>query len=417
MDEETVRKEFIDFYKNKGHKFLKPSKIFIDDPTLFFVNAGMNQLKEKFLTLDPIEGVNRLVNYQHCVRAGGKHNDLEDVGGDSYHLTSFEMLGNWSLCDYWKEEAISWAFDFLIDVCHLNPEQLYVTYYEGNDDVEMDHESRDIWNKYLPIERIVPGNFNDNFWMMDNEGPCGRSTEIHYDLIGNRLATDKVNKNDPFVIEIWNIVFIEFEKKKDKFYKLVNRFVDAGLGFERLNMILQGKFTIYSTSIFRKLTGYCQALTGAEIYTDSYDVSNKIDYSYRIFADHMKTTILCLCQGVKFDSNKRGYILRKIFRRCLTHMYIYLCNKKVSPLMIHPLIQSLVFDICNYHSQKQFDLSYISKCLIDEEKLYLNTIKSAKNNYLKLLRKNNDIDQINYKLKDTFGVYDLIVNNIDSLVF
>lgn len=199
-----LRQKFINYFKNNNHKYAMPSPVVIDDPSLLFVNAGMNQFKKIFLGESPLDMNNaRPVNIQPCIRAGGKHNDLDDVGNDSWHLSLFEMAGNWSLNDYWKEDAIGYAINFLINECGLNLDNIYVTYFEGNDEILQDVESHNIWTKYVPENKIIKGSYKDNFWSMAEVGPCGVSTEIHYDLVGNRDASQLVNKDDPSVIEIW----------------------------------------------------------------------------------------------------------------------------------------------------------------------------------------------------------------------
>jgi alanyl-tRNA synthetase len=407
-----IRQKFLNYFRacSLKHKYAEQSPVFINDPSLLFVNAGMNQFKGIFLSEQEIKsGYERLMNSQICVRAGGKHNDLEEVGRDSYHLTSFEMLGNWSLNDYWKEDAIKLAFEFLINECKLNTNNIYVTYFEGNDTIPCDTESRDIWSKFVPSERIIKGSYKDNFWMMSEMGVCGACTEIHYDLVGDRSVPELVNQDDPNVIEIWNIVFMEYNKTKNAddaiiFNKLEKRFVDTGMGLERLATILQNKKTIYQTDAFRYIIGYANALTGADYFTDSY-VNNAKDTAYRIFADHIRTVVVCLLQDVSFDANKRGFVLRKIYRRMLTHIYVDLLGT-IKCTMNNPIIKQLIQDILNYFLFKSVsDEEIITKIwtkMIAEEEYFVMKIGSLDKRYAKLAKKMNYDNTVN-ELKTKYG--------------
>ncbi len=403
-----IRQDFINFFRQNGHKYMPPSKVFIDDPTLFFVNAGMNQLKDIFLgNRQPKEGFTMLANSQICIRAGGKHNDLDDCGFDSTHLTSFEMLGNWSIAEYQKEGAIDLAFRYLTENCNLSPERMYVTYFEGSDDIPPDNETRDIWKKYLPDDRIVPGNFKDNFWMMGDTGPCGACTEIHYDLDsyeGTRSVPELVNKDDPTVIEIWNNVFMEYNKDSTGYHKLDNFYVDTGMGLERLAMIMQDKNTVYQTDAFRYLIGYAQALTNSDFYEDVYDGS-KTNVAYRIFADHIRTVVVALFDGVKFGTNHREFVLRKIFRRLLTYMYLYLNNNKIEQRFTHPLVKSMISDIMIFHLKKKHDADAIWKSLITEEKLYIGRLRFVNRKVTNALKKANNNQELAFKrVYDSSGI-------------
>lgn len=333
------------------------------------------------------------MNSQICVRAGGKKCDLADVGLDSYHCSAFEMFGNWSLNDYWKEDAIKLAFEFLINDCKLNPNNIYITYFEGNDQIPTDTESRDIWSKFVSTERIIKGSYEDNFWSMGDSGPCGSCTEIHYDLIGDRSVPELVNQDDPNIIEIWNIVFMEYNKVKGAddniiFNKLEKHFVDIGMGLERLATILQNKKNIYQTDTFRYIIGYATALTGADYFTDSYNNNSK-DTAYRIFADHIRTVVICLLQGVSFDANKRGFVLRKIYRRMLTHIYVDLLGT-IKCTMNNPIIKQLIRDILNYFLFKSVsDEDIITKIwnkMIVEEEYFVMKMGSFDKRYAKLAK-------------------------------
>lgn len=319
-----LREDFIKYFRKNNHKFLKPSPVFNVDPSLLFVNAGMNQLKQEFLFGEVEEKrsdeFRRLCNSQICIRAGGKHNDLDDVGMDSYHLTSFEMLGNWSMNDYQKEEAIRLAYGYLTEHLKLDPSKIYVTYFEGDEKegIPADEETREIWKQYVPEQRIVKGNFKDNFWMMAETGPCGMPTEIHYDLSDEqRNVPELVNQDDPSLIEIWNLVFVQYSRFQEpesdseryKYEKLDRFYVDTGMGLERLCMVLQKKPTIYRTDVFHYLMGYGQAISNcSDPYSDCYDSSSPAynrDCAYRIFCDHFRTVVIAMFDGVEFDYTGR----------------------------------------------------------------------------------------------------------------
>jgi len=411
-----VREDFIRFFRDNKHKLLNPSKVFNNDRSLLFVNAGMNQLKEEFLKSIPLseekeEKYRRLCNSQICIRAGGKHNDLDDVGLDSYHLTSFEMLGNWSINSYQKEEAIRLAFTYLTEHLALDRSRLYVTYFQGDptENLEADEESHDIWLKYVPESHIVKGNFKDNFWMMAETGPCGVCTEIHYDLSESdingvaRVVPELVNQDDPTLIEIWNNVFIQYERTKVKSdnikevryqYKKLDRFfVDTGMGMERLCMVLQKKPTIYTTDVFHYLMGYAQAMSNCgKPYTDCYDPLSdnyNIDCAYRIFCDHFRTLIVALFDSVIFDGTGRGHVLRKIFRRLMTYYYLYLNDYTIEQTMNRPIILGIISDILNYHLKRVHDNVSIQKILIDEEIQFYGHLQNIKNNMITVLETND----------------------------
>jgi len=416
----ALRQQFINYFRENNHKFLKPSAVFIpDDPTLLFVNAGMNQLKNIFLGTETFnDAYTQLMNSQICIRAGGKHNDFDDVGHDSYHLTCFEMLGNWSLGAYDKKHAIDLAYKFLVNVCKLNPDQIYITYFMGDDLIPEDTETKEIWKEYVPESRIVKGSPKDNFWQMADDGPCGFCTEIHYDLIGNRSVPELVNMDDPNLIEIWNIVFIQYNKTSDGYIPLDKFFIDTGMGLERISMILQNVTSIYETDSFRYLIAYAQVLSNANFYTNSYDQSNMIDIAYRIFADHIRTSVISVYQGVEFDAHHRGFILRKIFRRLLTYYYVYLADGLVSQIMNQKEIGLIISRILNYFLIGKHDVDLIQKKFIAEEKLALDkwtSIHIKYNRYLKIF--NNDDTKATNKLKNTDGIDIELIKNINKLKF
>ncbi|KAK6505381.1 Alanine--tRNA ligase [Arthrobotrys musiformis] len=322
-----VRQTFIDYFKSKGHVFYKSSPcVPHDDKTLLFANAGMNQFKPIFLgTVDESSDFGKLkraCNTQKCIRAGGKHNDLEDVGSDSYHHTFFEMLGNWSFGDYFKEDAIKFSWELLTKVYGLDPTRLYVTYFEGDSasGLEPDLETKALWRKMgVPDDHILPGNVKDNFWEMGDQGPCGPCTEVHYDRIGGgRNAAKLVNQDDPNVLEIWNNVFIQFNRGEDKSLKpLPHKHVDTGMGFERLVSILQNKSSNYDTDIFRTLFSKIQEVANIRPYTGKFGAedTDSIDKTYRVVADHLRTLSFGIADGGRPDNDGRGYVLRRIVRR------------------------------------------------------------------------------------------------------
>ncbi|KAK6330229.1 Alanine--tRNA ligase [Orbilia blumenaviensis] len=321
-----VRQTFIDYFKSKGHVFYKSSPcVPLDDKTLLFANAGMNQFKPIFLgTVDDKSDFGKLkraCNTQKCIRAGGKHNDLEDVGSDSYHHTFFEMLGNWSFGDYFKEDAVKMSWELLTKVYGLDPDRLYVTYFEGDPayGLEPDLETKELWRKCgVPDDHILPGNVKDNFWEMGDQGPCGPCTEIHFDRIGGRNAAKLVNKDDPNVLEIWNNVFIQFNRSEDKSLKsLPHKHVDTGMGFERLVSILQEKSSNYDTDVFKPLFSKIQEVANIRPYSGKFgsEDADSIDKTYRVVADHLRTLSFGIADGGRPDSDGRGYVLRRIVRR------------------------------------------------------------------------------------------------------
>ncbi|KAK6464609.1 alanine--tRNA ligase [Scheffersomyces coipomensis] len=331
-----VRTTFLDYFiKQKNHTFVPSSSVIPhNDPTLLFANAGMNQYKPIFLgTVDPasdIATMKRAVNSQKCIRAGGKHNDLEDVGRDSYHHTFFEMLGNWSFGDYFKKEAIEWSWELLTKVYGLNKDRLYVTYFGGDEKqgLAADLEAKQFWlDVGVDEDHILPGDVHDNFWEMGDQGPCGPCSEIHYDRIGGRNASHLVNMDDPNVLEIWNNVFMQFNREPDSSLRsLPSKHIDTGMGFERLVSILQDKSSNYDTDVFTPIFEKISEITGVRPYAGRFGDEDKdgIDTAYRVIADHVRTLTFAICDGGVPNNEGRGYVLRRILRRGARYVRKYM---------------------------------------------------------------------------------------------
>ncbi|KKY25989.1 putative alanyl-trna synthetase [Phaeomoniella chlamydospora] len=372
-----VRSTFLDYFKENGHTFVPSSSVVpLSDPTLLFTNAGMNQYKSIFLgTVDPnsdFAHLKRAVNSQKCIRAGGKHNDLDDVGKDSYHHTFFEMLGNWSFGDYFKKDAITYSWELLTKVYGLQPDRLYVTYFEGAEanGLEPDVEAKELWKSVgVPDDHILPGNMKDNFWEMGDQGPCGPCSEVHYDRIGGRNASALVNQDDPNVLEIWNNVFIQYNREPDKSLRpLPNKHVDTGMGFERLVSVLQDKLSNYDTDVFTPLFKRIQEVTGARPYSGKFgeEDTDGIDTAYRVVADHVRTLTFAISDGAAPNNEGRGYVVRRVLRRGARYARKYL-NVEIGSFFskIVPTLVEQMGDMFPEIKKKETDVMEI----LDEEEL------------------------------------------------
>lgn len=381
-----IRQKFIDFFKEHQHTYVHSSAtIPLDDPTLLFANAGMNQFKPIFLnTLDPshpMAKLTRAANTQKCIRAGGKHNDLDDVGKDVYHHTFFEMLGSWSFGDYFKELACKLALDLLTNEFGIPIERLYVTYFGGNEaaGLEPDLECKQIWQDLgLAESKILPGSMKDNFWEMGDTGPCGPCSEIHYDRIGDRDASHLVNQDDPNVLEIWNLVFIQFNREADGTLKpLPKKNIDTGLGLERLVSVLQNKMSNYDTDLFIPYFEAIQKGTGARPYTGKVGAEDVdgIDMAYRVLADHARTITVALADGGRPDNTGRGYVLRRILRRAVRYSHEKLSAPKG---FFASLVDVVVQSLGDAFPELKKD-PYMVKDIINEEEVqFLKTLSRGR---------------------------------------
>ncbi len=378
-----IRQTFIEYFARKhAHTFVPSSpSVPHDDPTLLFTNAGMNQFKPIFLgKADPhseMAKLKRAVNSQKCIRAGGKHNDLEDVGKDTYHHTFFEMLGNWSFGDYFKKEAVEWSWDLLTQVYKIPADRLYATYFGGNLDqgLEPDEETKQLWLKFLPPGRVLPGNMKDNFWEMGDTGPCGPCTEIHVDRIGGRDAAKLVNSGDPDVIEIWNNVFIQFNREDGgKLRSLPAKHVDTGMGFERLVSVLQNKRSNYDTDVFMPLFGAIQKATGFHRgYAGKLGVADEgnVDTAYRVIADHIRTLTIAITDGALPSNVGRGYVLRRILRRAVRYGRQML---NARPGFFHQLVPAVVENMGSFFGELKKNPQHVIDVIKEEEESFGRTL-------------------------------------------
>ena len=379
MTANEIRDSYKKYFESKGHAIVASAPMVIkDDPTLMFTNAGMNQWKDIILgTRDPEP--RRRADSQKCLRVSGKHNDLEEVGHDTYHHTMFEMLGNWSFGDYFKEGAIDMAWEYLVDVLGLNPADLYVTVFEGSpeENIPRDDEAASYWAKHVPADHIINGNKHDNFWEMGDTGPCGPCSEIHVD---SRTPEEKakipgrelVNKDDPQVIEIWNLVFMQFNRKADgSLEKLSMNVIDTGMGFERLVRMLQGKHSNYDTDIFQPFIKEMERLTGKKYDGGEKTLENNVDVAMRVIADHIRAVAFSIADGQLPSNAKAGYVIRRILRRAVRFAYTFLDQKEA---FIYKLIPTLIAEMGEAYPELPAQRELITRVIKEEEDSFLRTL-------------------------------------------
>ena len=407
MTSKEIRQKFLDFFNQKQHRIVESAPMVVkDDPTLMFTNAGMNQFKDIFLGNRAAKNL-RVADTQKCLRVSGKHNDLEEVGVDTYHHTMFEMLGNWSFGDYFKTEAIEWAWELLVDIYGLDPERLYATVFEGDaaDKLEADTEAEDLWKKFLPSDRILRANKKDNFWEMGDQGPCGPCSEIHVDLRSDeerkaKPGRDLVNADHPQVVEIWNLVFIQFNRKSNgSLENLPSQHVDTGMGFERLCMALQGKTSNYDTDVFSPLIAKISDLSGIR-YTAS---DNQTDVAIRVISDHIRAVSFAISDGQIPSNSGAGYVIKRILRRAIRYGYSFLDFKEGFMYKLVPILANQMGDAFP-ELKKQQEL--ITRVIQEEESSFLRTLDKG------IDRFNNHVDSLKgktidggfaFELYDTFG--------------
>lgn len=378
MTSKEIRANFLDFFKEKSHKIVPSAPMVIkDDPTLMFTNAGMNQFKEFFLGNSAIKNP-RIADTQKCLRVSGKHNDLEEVGKDTYHHTMFEMLGNWSFGDYFKEEAINWAWEFLTKVCKIDKNSLYVSVFEGSSDsdkLEMDMEAFNLWKSIVPEDRIIKGDKKDNFWEMGEQGPCGPSSEIHVDI---RSKEEKVkvngatlvNKDHPQVVEIWNLVFIQYNRRANgELEPLPEKHVDTGMGFERLCMVLQGVQSNYDTDVFSPIIREIETITNAK-----YGKDESTDIAIRVIADHIRAVAFSIADGQLPSNTGAGYVIRRILRRAVRYGFTFLDTN--SPFMFR-LVSALVASMGGAFPELKEQRNLIENVIREEEYSFLKTLEQG----------------------------------------
>jgi alanyl-tRNA synthetase len=407
MKSSQIRRVFLDFFKGKNHKIVDSAPIVIkNDPTLMFTNAGMNQFKDVFLGNEDTKSA-RIANTQKCLRVSGKHNDLEEVGVDTYHHTMFEMLGNWSFGAYYKKEAIEWAWELLTEVFGVEKDRMYVTVFEGDkkDGLEFDQEAYDYWKNLVEEDRILKGNKKDNFWEMGDVGPCGPCSEIHVDIRSDeerklKLGSELVNMDHPQVVEIWNLVFMELSRKADgNLIPLKEKHIDTGMGFERLAMVLQGKQSNYDTDVFTPLISFLEKETGVKYgRTDS-----KQDVAFRVLADHVRAVSFAIADGQMPSNTGAGYVIRRILRRAVRYAYSFLDRRE--PILAL-LAGELEQQVGEFFPELTHNRTLISQVIREEEESFLRTLAKGIDRISEIIQKTEgkEIDgETVFELYDTFG--------------
>ena len=396
-----IRESFKQFFASKEHQIVPSAPMVVKgDPTLMFTNAGMNQFKDIILGNVPRK-YPRVADSQKCLRVSGKHNDLEEVGHDTYHHTMFEMLGNWSFGDYFKKEAINWAWEYLVEVLKLNPERLYATVFEGSpaEGLDRDNEAAGYWEQYLPKDHILNGNKHDNFWEMGDTGPCGPCSEIHIDLRSDEeraavSGADMVNKDHPQVIEIWNLVFMQFNRKADgSLEPLPAKVIDTGMGFERLCMALQGKTSNYDTDVFQPIIKVIAGMAGTTYGTDKQQ-----DIAVRVIADHIRTIAFAITDGQLPSNAKAGYVIRRILRRAVRYGYTFLDRKEA---FMYKLLPVLIETMGDAYPELIAQKTLIEKVIKEEEESFLRTLETG----IRLLDK---------KMEETKAAGKTVLNGVDA---
>ncbi len=409
MTSSEIREAFLHFFDSKKHKIVASAPMVIkNDPTLMFTNAGMNQFKDIFLGNTKAEAT-RVTDSQKCLRVSGKHNDLEAVGHDTYHHTMFEMLGNWSFGDYFKEDAINWAWEFLVDVLKLSPDRLYASVFEGSadDNLTLDNEAKKLWESHLSNEQILNGSKKDNFWEMGETGPCGPCSEVHIDLRPEAerakiSGADLVNKDHPLVIEIWNLVFIQYNRKANGVLEnLPQKHIDTGMGFERLAMAVQGKTSNYDTDVFQPIIQKIAKISGYE-----YNQDNDTQIAMRVIADHLRTIAFSIADGQLPSNAKAGYVIRRILRRAVRYAYTFLNQKEP---FIFRLLPSLIEVMGKAYPELETQKTIIGKVIKEEEAAFLRTLEIGIKRLDQIIEnvKANDYKVVNgeeaFELYDTYG--------------
>ncbi|MDP4997444.1 MAG: alanine--tRNA ligase [Saprospiraceae bacterium] len=408
MTSREIRQTFLDFFKSKAHKIV-PSAPIVNktDPTLMFTNSGMNQFKDYFLG-NQVPDIRRIADTQKCLRVSGKHNDLEEVGRDSYHQTMFEMLGNWSFGDYFKEEAIAWAWELLTEVYGLPKDRIYVSVFKGDveDNLPADDEAAALWKKWVSEDRILYFDKKDNFWEMGDTGPCGPCSEIHVDLrseADRELVSGKslVNQDHPQVIEIWNLVFIQFNRKADgSLEELPEKHIDTGMGFERLSMAIQAKSSNYDTDVFSPFIAFIEEASGIP-YTSKYEESAKSDIAMRVVADHVRAVAFAVADGQLPGNSGAGYVIRRILRRAVRYYYSFLDIK--SPFL-HRLIPMLATHFGDVFPELQAQEAQVARIIEAEERAFLQTLENGLRRFDQLEVADGVISGSDaFELYDTFG--------------
>jgi alanyl-tRNA synthetase len=404
MTSREIRAAFLDFFQSKSHHIVPSAPVVVkNDPTLMFTNAGMNQFKELFLGEAAVK-YPRVADTQRCLRVSGKHNDLEEVGIDTYHHTLFEMLGNWSFGDYFKKEAIAWAWELFTEVYKLDKDRLYVTIFEGDasENLERDTEAYDFWKSFITEDRILLGNKKDNFWEMGDQGPCGPCSEIHFDMRSAEeraqvKGQDLVNADHPQVIEIWNLVFMQFNRLKNgSLEPLPNKHVDTGMGFERLVRCIQGKTSNYDTDVFQPLISFISEKSGIE-----YGADEKTDIAMRVISDHIRAVSFAIADGQLPSNNKAGYVIRRILRRAVRYAYTFLNFKNP---FFHELVPVLAEQFKGVFDELYSQQDFVEKVILEEEVSFLRTLTTGIQRFENYAENNNVIDgEFAFELFDTYG--------------